>query len=334
MPRVSVLMPVRNAEGYLARAIESVLGQSLADLELVIAIDRSTDRSEEIARRFAAADSRVVVMASPRPDLPAALNAAAGAARGALLARLDADDEALPDRLAVEAAFLDDHPDVVLVGSPATVIDDSGKETGRIKVACEDRVLRRQLMRRNPFVHSSVAMRAAAFRAAGGYREFPLVEDYDLWLRMAGQGRLANIDRPLVRYRRHGEGVSSRNARQQRLKRLLCLLAWMRDVALIDAAVAAAREADLVTCYARLEVLESEPSSFAKDDLALFRRLLPHVGSGDARAMVAAVAAAAKAGAVGTSTLAAFRVRAAASRVAFERNCRLGARYLSTHAGP
>src|SRR5206468_3205001 len=137
--------------------------------------------------------------AAPRVGLTRALNQALARARAPLVARLDADDLALPERLARQRAFLDAHPDVGLLGTGARAVDAAGREVAWIRPPEDDGALRRVLIRRNPFVHSSVMMRRAVVERAGGYDEtLPVAQDYDLWMRMSRLARLANLSEPLV----------------------------------------------------------------------------------------------------------------------------------------
>lgn len=204
---ISVLMPVRNGERFVAEAVESVLSQTFADLELLVLDDGSTDSTPQILERLAADDSRLVVhRRAPGRTLAEALNAAAELSRAPLLARLDADDVALPERLGLQTEFLSENPDVVLLGGQALLIDERGREFGRAEYPTGKAELKEALRERNPFVHSATAMRREAFEAVGGYRvNFDHAEDLDLWLRLAAGRQIANLPRPVVKYRIHGD---------------------------------------------------------------------------------------------------------------------------------
>jgi glycosyltransferase involved in cell wall biosynthesis len=131
--------------------------------------------------------------------LTSSLNQALSLARAPLLARLDADDLALPERLARQRAFLDAHPEVGLLGTGAREVDASGREVGIVSPPEDDATIRRALIRRNPFVHSSVMMRRSALADAGGYdKSLAVAQDYDLWMRMSRVTRLANLPGPLI----------------------------------------------------------------------------------------------------------------------------------------
>jgi GT2 family glycosyltransferase len=215
-PRISVVMPVRNSARWLAAAIDSVLGQSFADFELIVVDDGSTDESPAIAAGYAGRDARVRVIRQEHRGVPAALNRALAVARAPLIARLDSDDEALPQRLARQLGYLEAHPDVVLLGSWADVIDEAGNVVGQLQPDTRPDRLMSVLARTNPFVNSSVMFRADAARTAGNYRAaFALSEDYDLWLRLSEIGGVAIEPTRLVRYRRHASGVTQAAAARQ-----------------------------------------------------------------------------------------------------------------------
>jgi len=197
VPRVSVLMAVHDGAPWVKDAVASVLAQTLADLELVVLDDGSTDATPALLSGVA--DQRLRVERRPRGGLTRSLNVALGLARAPIVARLDADDVALPERLARQVAFLDAHPDVGVLGSAAREVDAEGREVRVVRPPSDDAALRRALIRSNPMVHSTVAMRRHAVEAVGGYDErFAVAQDYDLWIRLAGVTRLANLAEPLV----------------------------------------------------------------------------------------------------------------------------------------
>jgi hypothetical protein len=201
-PEVSVVMPVLNGGAHFRSAIESVLAQRGLAFELLIVDDGSTDGSLELADGFA--DSRIhVIRNARRAGLAAALNVGLARARGALIARLDADDVAHPSRLETQAGFLRDHPRVALVGSQARLIDETGAVIGTVERCRDDASIRWYAMFDNPFIHSSVMFRRAEiFDALGGYDEsMRLCEDWALWGRIMERHGVCNLDQPLVDYR-------------------------------------------------------------------------------------------------------------------------------------
>jgi hypothetical protein len=218
-PTISVLMPVRNGERFLAEAVESVLSQTFRDLELLVIDDGSTDSTPQILERLGIEDPRLVIhRREPGPNLPEVLNFGAELARAPLLARLDADDVALPDRFQLQVAFLAAHPEVALVGGQVPLIDESGREIGRAEYPLTNEELQEALCHRNPFVHSAMVMRREAFEEVGGYRpNFVHAEDLDLWLRLADVHRIANLPADVVQYRIHGSQQTLQKQDEQAL---------------------------------------------------------------------------------------------------------------------
>jgi glycosyltransferase involved in cell wall biosynthesis len=190
-------MGVRNGAPQVRDAVESVLAQTAADLELIVVDDDSTDATPGILTSFR--DPRLRLERRARGGLTSALNAALRLARAPLVARLDADDAALPERLERQLAYLRAHPEVGLLGTAAREVDSSGREVAIVRPPTSDVEIRRALIRRNPFVHSSVVMRRAVVEQVGGYDEaFAVAQDYDLWMRMSVVTRMANLADPLV----------------------------------------------------------------------------------------------------------------------------------------
>jgi GT2 family glycosyltransferase len=212
-PIVSVVMAVRNGAAYLAEALQSIQRQTLLDLELIVVDDGSTDRTPRILADFASGDDRIRVLRLEKSGVSAALNRACAEARSTYLARMDADDVALPERLALQVAFLKAHPDVVVVGGAGIFTDERGLELGVSPYPETDAEVAEILdSGRSPVIHPSVTMARKAFRAVGGYRSIvDGAEDYDLWLRMSSHGRITNIPEPVLRYRIHDKQHSTRS---------------------------------------------------------------------------------------------------------------------------
>ena len=215
-PAVSVVMSVHNGASHVAAAIGSVLAQTAGDLELIVIDDGSTDATAEQLARFH--DPRVRVVTQARTGLTRALNRALGVARAPLVARLDADDRALPERLERQRAFLERTPEVGLLGTAAAELDAAGFQVRVVQPPRDDAALRRALIRANPFVHSSVMLRRDLLDKAGGYDEtFPVAQDYDLWMRLARLTRMANLADVLV-LRSVGAGRVSVEREDDRLR--------------------------------------------------------------------------------------------------------------------
>jgi glycosyltransferase involved in cell wall biosynthesis len=207
-PPVSVVMPVRDGLPWLDDSVRSVLAQSFTDFELVILDDASTDGSLECAESWQRRDPRVRVVRSREPlGLVGSSNAAVAAARGELVARMDADDVCHPDRLARQVAVCRASADTALVGTLWEGIDEDGRLVRPID--------RWRLVRRSvfvPFPHGSVLVRRALLERVGGYRPgCEYWEDLDLYLRLARAGKLLVIPEALYRYRFHVGNVRRRD---------------------------------------------------------------------------------------------------------------------------
>lgn len=200
-PRVTVLMSVYNGLPEVEEAVRSILAQTFADFEFLIIDDGSTDGSSTVLDRWADGDPRVRVLHQENRGLSHSLRRGVEEARGELIARQDADDVSEPERLERQVAFLEAHPDVVLVGTGATVLDKHGRRLWDAAVETDDAVLRGMLRSTSPFYHGSTMFRRDATLAAGSYRTEPHVEDIFLWRALAKAGRIANLPEPLYRFR-------------------------------------------------------------------------------------------------------------------------------------
>jgi GT2 family glycosyltransferase len=213
-PRVSVVMAVYNGQEYLRPAIDSVLGQTFRDLELIVVNDGSTDASRDIM--VSIDDDRVRLLDNTRNlGLTPSLNRGVEAARGEFVARLDADDVATPDRLARQVRFLDRNPDVALVGSAYKNIDTLGRVVRRGQWPRYHLQLRWSLLFYCPFNHSAVTWRRGAVsEAVGLYDEsFQYAMDWEYWSRIASRLRVANLRRVLTLYRVGPHSMSSNHPR-------------------------------------------------------------------------------------------------------------------------
>jgi glycosyltransferase involved in cell wall biosynthesis len=202
-------MTAHNEEAIIGEAVASILAQTLADFELLVVDDGSTDRTVEVVDGFG--DPRVRVIRQANAGQPHAMNRGIMEARGELVARHDADDLSLPERFERQVAFLDAHSDVALVGTGAVLRGPSGRDRVFHAVRSSHGI-RHALAWGNPIVHTSVMMRRAAITQVGAYADM-LSEDYDLWIRMAEAFPLANIAAPLV-VRRVREGSRGRAGRR------------------------------------------------------------------------------------------------------------------------
>lgn len=220
VPRISVLMAVYNAQRFLEETIQSVLEQSYPGFEFIIVDDCSTDSTWSIICRFAGADPRIrPFRMEENQKQTRCLVFGIEQCRGEFIARIDGDDVMFKDRLQCQIAFLDQHPEIGLVGGWAQIIDEGGAEICCFEVPTEDPAIRRCMARQNPFLHPSVVFRRGLIQRAGSYdARLSAAQDYELWLRFAEVSGLANLPWKLIKYRLVGSGVSLGSSRRQALE--------------------------------------------------------------------------------------------------------------------
>jgi glycosyltransferase involved in cell wall biosynthesis len=208
---MSVVMPVHNALPFLDESISSILGQTLSDFEFVILDDVSTDGSVELLREWSRRDRRIQLHASKqRLGLSGASNAVVSKARAPIVARMDADDIAHPDRLRRQWNVLEGSRDVAVIGTLCNGIDSNGRE---VRPRDRWRLLRRSTL--IPFPHGSAMFRREIFDQVGGYDEKAAGgEDQDLFLRMAARGRVLTLPDILYSYRYHSSNATLLNGKR------------------------------------------------------------------------------------------------------------------------
>ena len=294
-PKVSVILPVYNAEAYLAEAIDSILDQSLTDLELIAVDDGSSDASVDMLNAYAAKDARVQVITQENGGVSRACNIAIDAARGQYVARMDSDDIAWKERFAKQAAYLDAHSDVVAIGTQFRLIDPEGRLLKQLELPLDHETIDARhaggegaLSICNP---SSMMRRDALLKVGKYNNEFRSAHDIELFLRLAEVGKLANLEDTLLDYRQHGQsiGYSSRNRQRHFAWKAAFLAAERRglsfDVPEPDGNAANVSQADVLLkwgwwalmagnvstarFYAR-KVLFTAPLSFKSWHFALF----------------------------------------------------------------
>jgi len=219
-PAISVLMPVHNAATTLPGAVQSILDQTEADWELLAVDDGSTDGSEEILRDCARRDARVRVLAGPHRGVVHALNRGLAAARGRLIARMDADDLCAPERLARQRSYLDAHPTVGLAACQVRFGGDEDRAAGYARhVAwtnslCAHEAISLARFVESPLAHPSVMFRREVPMQHGAYRQGDFPEDYELWLRWLEAGvRMEKLADTLLVWRDSPGRLSRRDPR-------------------------------------------------------------------------------------------------------------------------
>jgi glycosyltransferase involved in cell wall biosynthesis len=209
-PAVTVMMGAYNAAPYIGMAIESILNQSFTDFEFIIVDDGSTDETGALIDHYAARDSRIIALHQDNQGNACALNRALALAKGALVANMDADDIALPNRLAAQHAYLNAYPDVGVLGTSMRAIAPDGTP-GRDMINGPDAV-------RAGLAHPTMMVRKDVALAVGGYRAlFTPAHDYDFWMHVADRYPAHNLTDIHVLYRQHDKSYSTALALQQSL---------------------------------------------------------------------------------------------------------------------
>ncbi|RZL57183.1 MAG: glycosyltransferase [Sphingomonas sp.] len=210
-PIVSVVIPGYNGEAFIGETLESLAAQTLADWEAIVVDDRSSDGTRELVRGWR--DPRVRLIENDVNGGPVRTrNRGVAAARGRFIAGLDQDDLCLPERLARQVAYLDAHPDVVLVGTQAEQLRDGKVSAMHYAPHTTPELIAWLSWIENPLVWSTVMVRAEVARTLDPFTrpEILYAEDFDLYHRVGAFGRIARIDVPLLRYRQHAGGASKR----------------------------------------------------------------------------------------------------------------------------
>lgn len=262
-PSVSTVVAAYNEEDSIAKTIQSHLGQTLVDHEIVVVDDGSTDQTVSVVEQFD--DDRVrLVQIDQNGGLPAALNRGINASHGKYIARLDADESSLPTRLQSQRSVLESNPSTAVVASNYRLVAPTGERIVDVHTELESPPSVDQMIQDPPEIaHGSVMMRREAIESVGGYREqFSLAQDYDLWLRLAdqyGSGWLSVIPRVLYK-RRIDVGQLEKRSRKRAFAEAAKKSAKRRQVGKserIEELVASARtKSDLTFSNTKQQALE------------------------------------------------------------------------------
>jgi glycosyltransferase involved in cell wall biosynthesis len=223
MALISVLMPFRDAAGTVEEAASSILAQRGAALELVAIDDASRDDGARKLSTLAGRDRRIVLVSGDGCGIAAALGRGLTAARGELVARMDADDVALPGRLAKQAALLESDPRLGAVGTRVAPLGPCAEGMRRYiswqNALVGPREHQRDLFVESPLCHPSAMLRRTALDEVGGWRDVPWAEDYDLWLRLDARGwLLAKVPEVLLMWRQRPESATLSDPRYARAR--------------------------------------------------------------------------------------------------------------------
>lgn len=217
-PKVSVVMGCRNAEGTIGPTIESICGQTFVDWELIVVDDGSTDSTCAIIEKYQAADSRIRLKRVTHAGLTKALIVACQIAKGEFIARQDAGDRSLPERLGTQATYLTNNEGVVMVGCNSRFVGPFGEDLGVSSINKTPEAVTSDLQSKSVgLLHPAAMFRRTAYERVGGYRfEFRFAQDLDLWLRLSEVGLAAWLPEVLFEYEIGLSGISPENALVQR----------------------------------------------------------------------------------------------------------------------
>jgi glycosyltransferase involved in cell wall biosynthesis len=218
--KISVLMSVYNDEDFLSASIESILAQTFPAFEFIIINDGSSDRSPGIIHDYAVRDKRIKVIDQDNIGLTQSLNKGLSIAEGTYVARQDGGDISLPERLSLQNEFLDNHPDVSLLGTSISLIDENNRVIRTKIQPTEIQDIKKILPRKNCFSHGSLMFRRSEVKNLGGYRNnLLLAQDYDLILRISEKYDLCNLKDILYQQRMNRKAISVEKATRQRAMR-------------------------------------------------------------------------------------------------------------------
>jgi glycosyltransferase involved in cell wall biosynthesis len=213
-PKVTVLMSVYNGEKYLREAIESILNQSYSDFEFLIIDDCSTDSSASILAEYTESDSRIYILKNKKNlGLTKSLNIGLRSARGEYIARMDADDISLPNRLKTQVDFMDKHSDIGVCGSAIQAFQAKESVTSPPK---DHKRIVIGLLQDNPVAHPTVLIRTSILKEHEIFynEDFIAAQDYELWVRLSRVTKFENLTCVLLQYRLHGDNISLKSAGQ------------------------------------------------------------------------------------------------------------------------
>lgn len=216
MPLVSVVMPVRNGGGYLAAAVDSILGQTHHQLELILVDDHSDD---DAISKLNQSDPRLSVVSCQGAGVAAAFNTGFAHSKGDYIARMDGDDISLPQRLSCQLEYLDHNPEIEIAGCCVEIFSHAGIQGGFkryqswLNSVRTPMQIHNQIFVESPMPNPGTLFRRSALKTLGGYRDLDWPEDYDLFLRADTAGMKMGKPEPvLLRWREHELRLTHNNA--------------------------------------------------------------------------------------------------------------------------
>jgi glycosyltransferase involved in cell wall biosynthesis len=217
-PLISVIMPVYNSVKFLPEAVESLLAQTLSDFELIVIDDGSTDGSAALLESFCQKDTRLIVQRHPHNQgITAARNTGLAQAHGKYIAFMDSDDISLPERFEKQVAFLENHPEIDILGSSVVLIDERGQKIGALSAPLDDLAIHWAGFFSASFLHPTIMLRhSILMQHAIHYRVArDQSEDYDFFSQLLEYACGANYPEPLYVYRVHSASMTSQFQREK-----------------------------------------------------------------------------------------------------------------------
>jgi len=211
--KISIVMPVYNAELYLKESIDSILRQTYSNFEFIIVNDGSTDKSQDIINHYAAIDSRIIAIEQPNQGVVAAANRAISMAKGNYISRADADDVSFDHKIEDLVECAKNNPKAVVICGSIEVIDERSEYIYRDLVPIKDRDIRTAFHLRNPVPNGATLIKKSAFHEVGGYDDV-FAEDCHLWVKLLAMGEFAGTGTTIYRWRANPDGLTLSNNKQ------------------------------------------------------------------------------------------------------------------------
>ena len=251
--KISVVMSVYGESNYLRESIESILNQTFTDFEFIIVVEYPPKDILDIVNSYT--DQRIlVVVNNEHLGFARSLNEGIKLAKGEYIARQDADDISCPNRLAQQYIFLEQHPDIVMVGTSIYTIDSAGiiQETRRMNSNPNN-----ELLKRNCVTHGSIMIRRSVLDDVGYYNPtFKYAEDYDLWLRISKKYQIRNLPDYLYKLRMHDTSILSQKLREQVMESIVVRDTALREPTISDNIIASVLRSDVTPFYKNLKKKE------------------------------------------------------------------------------
>src|SRR3990167_2130806 len=200
---ISVIMPVKNGAETIEVALQSILNQTFQDFEIIVIDDHSTDNTVNIVNALAEKTGKIRIIKNGKSlGVTTSLNLALQNAKYEYVARMDADDESLPDRLKLQHDYLQKNPNIAVVGGQVLFMGSTSQHDYHLRYETNSELIKKEMLKNNQLSHPAVMYRKSVILQLGGYRDFfKNAEDYDLWLRLLRHSyEISNLDTLIIRY--------------------------------------------------------------------------------------------------------------------------------------